>query len=283
MFPVGLAVVLLVVAAGPAAAEPAETFSVTFGADGRLSLDVGTVPLRDVLEAIAAQTGAELTVHGDLGTTSPQRFRQARLEDGLERLGGVRGLAVVVVYGPPAADGRVVVREILVAASDGSRGPATTIGAGSAPADGGRLLEVSRLARRRDAEGLGRLLLEDPSPEIRRQAAAALGRVGTAGRSPLLAALGDPDVRVRVKVVEGLGRVGGEDAVAALRGVLAGAGDSTTRTVAVWALARFPGAGAAAALDAARLDADQQVSQAAEQALRSWSQRFGSGSGAAGR
>jgi HEAT repeat protein len=68
-------------------------------------------------------------------------------------------------------------------------------------------------------------LLGDSRPEVRRRAANALFHFGPAGRSaapPLVAALRDPDAKVRDAAAEALGQVGGDAAVEGLLGALGG-------------------------------------------------------------
>ena len=50
---------------------------------GRLSVDVGAVPLVDVLKAIAEQTGADLLVHGNPGLVRPKAFTDEPLPQGI--------------------------------------------------------------------------------------------------------------------------------------------------------------------------------------------------------
>lgn len=96
----------------------------------------------------------------------------------------------------------------------------------------GRLEEYLRgedpTARRHAARALGRLplvrhgddvtaalceALADSDPEVRAEAAFALGIRGDAGgRAPLVANAGDPDERVRARVVEALTKIGGDRA-----------------------------------------------------------------------
>ncbi len=60
----------------------------------RLSVDLGAVPLADVLRAIAEQAGAELVIRGDLGELAPQAFAGKPLAEGIRQLVGPNVTAV---------------------------------------------------------------------------------------------------------------------------------------------------------------------------------------------
>ena len=78
-----------------AAAEGGPQGSLDVRIDGdRLSVDLGAVPLAEVLRVIAAQTGAELVVRGDLGELAPQAFTGEPLAEGIRRLIGSNGLVM---------------------------------------------------------------------------------------------------------------------------------------------------------------------------------------------
>jgi HEAT repeat protein len=82
-------------------------------------------------------------------------------------------------------------------------------------------------------------LLKDPDPDLRMQAALALGdhhRPG--GNEALVDALGDPDVNVRFHAIEALGRLRASEAVDALSGI-AESGDFFLAFPAIDALARL--------------------------------------------
>lgn len=70
----------------------------------QLSADVSQEPVADVLAEVARQTGAKLTIRGDLGTVSRQAFAQVPLATGLVRLVQPNGL--VLQFAP--SEGRAV-------------------------------------------------------------------------------------------------------------------------------------------------------------------------------
>lgn len=86
---------LFLCASGSAAAESAheQTLEVRLEKD-RLSVEVGAVPLVDVLNAIAEQTGAQLSVRCNLGIVRPQAFTDQPLAEGIRRLVEPNNLAM---------------------------------------------------------------------------------------------------------------------------------------------------------------------------------------------
>jgi hypothetical protein len=82
-----LGVVVFLCASGDAVAQSVheQTLKVRLEED-RLSVEVGAVPLVDVLKAIAEQTGAKLLVRCDLGAVRPQAFTDQPLAEGIRRL-----------------------------------------------------------------------------------------------------------------------------------------------------------------------------------------------------
>lgn len=118
-------------------------------------------------------------------------------------------------------------------------------------------------------ELLGALLRRDPEALVRSAAAASLGRLdGEAGVALLSEGLKDPEAMVRADVCRGLGATGAESAVEPLVGALKRDADVDVRCAAARALGNFRGAKARRALLEA-LEADRPaVRTAAWQALR---------------
>ncbi len=80
-------------------------------------------------------------------------------------------------------------------------------------------------------------LLHDPNPETRRDAARALGTIGSlAAVAPLLEKLDDESADVRFKVIESLGMIRSEEAVGPLLGILESQAEDASR-LALFALA----------------------------------------------
>jgi FOG: HEAT repeat len=115
---------------------------------------------------------------------------------------------------------------------------------------------VARALRRIDGEG-GELVLrevverlDDPSPEVRREAARALGRIGSAeATGQLVARLSDPASPIRIEAARALGEIGDESAVPALARCLA-VGSPELRAACAEALGAVGGEAAHATLSA---------------------------------
>src|SRR5512132_791436 len=71
----------------------------------RISADLSQVPVADVLRAIAEQSGAKLSIHGDLCTVRPQAFSGVPLAQALPQIAHPN--AVLLRFAPaPNGDGR---------------------------------------------------------------------------------------------------------------------------------------------------------------------------------
>jgi HEAT repeats len=87
-------------------------------------------------------------------------------------------------------------------------------------------------------DDLARALLGDPSFKVRTQAALLLGKLAEpAGVEPLIKALSDDNKTVRAMAAQSLGKLGGDKAAAALKGLLTHESDSFVRGQAEKALA----------------------------------------------
>lgn len=214
---------------GPSAAAGPADFE--FRIDrGRLSADVGQVPVADVLTRLARDTGAAVLVRGDLGTTRPQSFSDVALLDGLERL--VAPNHLVVEFGPDRGDIAPRLLRIRVfgmgAALDRSPEPlALAAAAGGAAAS----QPAARLAPALD----GRLGWS----------------YGDAGKLPPLP--------MRVRRIGGIYAASGEGGMAALRSVIESDPDPAARSAAVRAAAGFPYDDAMPLLQQALTDAHPEV------------------------
>jgi hypothetical protein len=90
-------------------------------------------------------------------------------------------------------------------------------------------------------DDLARALLNDSSYKVRTQAALLFGKLGDpAGVDPLVKALGDDNKTVRAMAAQSLGKLGGDKATAALKGLLAHEPDSFVRGQIEKALASAP-------------------------------------------
>ena len=268
--------------------------------NGLLSVDVGAVPIADVLRSIAEQTGAKLKIHGNPGVTVPLRANDMTLEDGIRRLlRGQASFGIVIKYKRPVADpGARVPTLIVVFVAPGSpaegawpsrsaEGGKVKAAAPQIPAEPEharqtrfeRLVEVHDLAQSGGpdaAESLAWLLSTSEDPKVRRSAAKALGKFGDnhVARTALIAALWDQDLRPRMAAIKSLARVGGDGAAQALAQILSETDDALSLQAAVSALGSLPGKYARTALERAGWDANPAVVEAAEAALARRDQRF---------
>jgi hypothetical protein len=95
-----------------------------------------------------------------------------------------------------------------------------------------------RLAVAGKVDDLARALLNDSSYKVRTQAALLLGKLGDpAGVDPLVKSLGDDNKTVRAMAVQSLGKLGGDKAIAALKGLMPRETDAFVRTQIEKALA----------------------------------------------
>lgn len=276
---------------GQAADDAARNLAVSVEG-GLVSVDIGRVPIADVLRAIAGQAGVELIVRGDPGTAMAQSFSGLTLEKSIGRLlQNRKGVGMTIVYEPAAAGQSrgIPIRVVVFATSRPADARASLTASGgetiaSTPAtlaDRATLrAEIRLLARQGDAAAairLAQILAESDDTAVRRQAAEALGRFANseAARGALIDALWDPDWKARMASFNALARVGGDGIAPAFRRVLANADDPRSRRMAALLLARYPGQETRNALEVARLDPETSVSDAAEHAIGLWRQQFG--------
>lgn len=293
---VSLLVVLGIVLGAPpvsaqAADDAARNLAVSVD-NGLVSVDIGRVPIADVLRSIAEQAGIEIIVRGDPGTATAQRFSGLTLEKSIGRLlQNRKGVGMTIVYEPAAAGQSrgIPIRVVVFATSRPTDARASLTASGgetvaSTPAtlaDRATLrAEIRVLARQGDAaaaQRLAQILAQSDDAAVRRQAAEALGKFpnSEAARSALIDALWDPNWRARMASFNALARVGGDGIAPAFRQVLATADDPRSRRMAALLLARYPGQKTRAALEMARLDLESSVSDAAEHAIGQWRQNFG--------
>jgi hypothetical protein len=264
----------------------------------RISADLSQVPIADVLTAIAEQTGAKLSIRGDLGTVRPQAFSGVPLVDALPQLAQPNG--VLLRFAPAeGGDGRRLVA--IVAVAPGAAGPA---GDGSGPqaratppagrfdprkglpsgfwdydkADAPlpeleqRIVQLGAIARGSGPAATAAstyVLRADPDPQARKAAIGVLAglRPSDDGRKALMQAVADADPEVRAAALRALSRGGGEKPVALLAQALKGDADIGVRMAAIQSLSGKDGELARAVLQGALGDENPQVREAAKQAL----------------
>ena len=237
--------------------------------DGRLSVEVGAVPLTDVLRAIAERAGVDLMVRGELGDVRPQKFTGAPLADGIRRLVEPHGLAMTFepARGPDGAprltsltvDASVAPSDEAMAGSAGRVGPPT--GAERPPT----LREFARGGDDAVVAALGQALMRDPDALAQGATGAAIGGFeGPEDDSALRAALATDDPLARMEALRTIGAGGNADAaVGPLVEALIGDEDPEVRRTAVEALADLGSDEALLALEGALDDPDGTVRAAA--------------------
>jgi hypothetical protein len=266
-----------------------------------LTIDVRDVPLVEVLRTIAARSGLEITLLGNLDVRVTQSFARLPLEAGIKRLADDRSVTVAYAPAPSGSSREVVTRVWVVGASTaGRRGPAGTssgftprapapdeaLGAadsGSPPAVqvmAERIAEIQTLAgeaaggSEAAATRLADFSASELDARLREQAVAALARLkGPIVEPALTAALDDDDAAVRRRAVRGLRGTGTETAVASLARASTGDADPEVRLAALSALMSFPGFTMAQGLVKAVADPDHRVRDAAFRGLAWWNAR----------
>lgn len=253
---------------------------------GRISASLGAVPVVDVLTMVAQQTGATLSVRGELGNVRPQAFNRMPLAEALPRLaqpnglilqfdetrGARRLLAIHAVApgstgGPPGGTTRRVTGQASIMKlwnyEDGSQLPSAEQ----------RTEQLNKLTKQRKdgstvVQSLVYVLSGDPDPAVRRTALGLLaGLPGDEARRAVLQTVVDVDPDMRVEALRVLSATG-EKPVSVLAQIVKGDTDANVRLAAIGMLDSRDGDLARAVLEGARGDADPQVREAAQQALR---------------
>jgi len=251
-----------------------------------MSVRLREAPLDAVLRAIGEEAGFRVVVKGGLDNPVTWSFTNVPLDKALRRL--LQNTNSVLIHGS-ARDGGT--GRLVAVHAWPSLGPealntarlARTIrsdktGAAMRPPLGGpdanrqdRLLAVRHLAKRpgaRAAKDLALALSEDEDAVVRRVAAIGLGKVGgEPALAGLTAALDDEDKWVRRRAIQGLGRIGGEAAARALGQTLVNDPEPEVRKAAARSLGRMRSEEAFEALKAAGSDLNFTVRQAVAQAL----------------
>ena len=261
----------------------------------RISADLSQVPIADVLTAVAEQTGARLSIRGNLGTVRPQAFSGVPLVEALPQLaqpnglllrfapatgGDGRRLVAIVAVGPgagPAGDGSGW--EMRATPSIARLDPRKGLPPGFWNYDGDaplpeleqRITQLGAIASTRGPAAMAAatyVLTADPDPQARKAALGVLAalRPSDNGRKALTQAVADVDPEVRAAALRALAR-GGEKPVALLAQALKGDTDIGVRMAAMENLSGKDGELARAVLQGALGDTNPQVREAAKQAL----------------
>ena len=283
----------------PSQAEtaPAPTTLEVSVRDGLLSVQSEGTPLDEVLRVIGQQAGIDYFLTGELGSPVNRSLVGLPLDQGLRKLIGDEAVLVMFyapgdrdeatkrvteiwVYGgakPQQVQSQVTVMRSPEAAAPvreggvAEQGEAWSLDSISALDRVDRVREIARLAALgddRSIAALGQILSADEHPRVRERAVKALSELGD---EPVVAALqnglGDEEPWIRSEVIGALGNIGGEQAVISLGQVLFGEPEPEIRSLAISYLATQPGEAARHFLQAALVDPDLLVRQAAERAL----------------
>ena len=247
---------------------------------GRLTISVQDAPLDEVLQAVGDESGIAIETRGDLAASITISFADVPLYEGIRRL--LRGHSYML-SGDVDQSRRI---EISVLTSYRTEAPAGT-GKVATPGDErGKLQRIRELAGRKDAEAIAfltRLAGGDPSPIVRSQAVAALGRLRIEEASaPVALALTDPSAAVRIQALRGVKTLKGADALQELQSIAGYDPNPVVRRQAVRLMSDIQNPQVSWLLKQAAADPDAKVSQEAKRAARRWEQRYGARGAAAG-
>ena len=279
----GLAIALiLVLRAVPVAA--ADGLDVTVE-DGLLSAQLGSVPVADVLAAVAEQTGAKLSVRGELGNARPQAFSDVPLKEALPRL--VQPNGVILQFDPGIRGEQRLVA--IHAVAPGSPGQTTKPAAvrydirpgtqpklwdyedsEKMPSPQQRIEVLQKLAKQRQPplQALTFVLGGDPDTSVRRAALGLIANIrGEEAHRIVIQSVADPDPELRIDALRALAS-GGEKPVNLLAQAIKNDIETSVRVAAITMLGRRDGELARAILESARNDPDPQIRDAVEQALQ---------------
>jgi hypothetical protein len=265
----------------------------------RISANLSQVPIADVLTAVAEQTGALLSIRGDLGTVRPQAFSRVPLAEALPQLARPNG--VLLQFEPAEGGGRrlIAIRAVAPGAIGepagaqaptpprarktpiGHRDPRRGLPGGMWNYDQGeaalpdpdkRIAQLGDIARTRGQAAIAALtyvLVADPDPQVRAAAIRYLAELQSnpEGRQALIQAVADADPQVRTEALRMLSQDPGNKPVALLAQVIKGDADRQVRLAAIENLSGADGELARAVLQGALGDADAEMREAARQAM----------------
>lgn len=250
-----------------------------------LSAQLGRVPVADVLAAVAEQTGARLSVRGELGNARPQAFSDVPLQEALPRLAQPNG--VILQFDPAAGGERRLVAIHAVAPGSPGQAPASAavrypIRPGTQPklwdyddsekmpAPQTRIEVLQKLAKQRQPplQAFTFVLGGDPDTSVRRAALGLVARLpGEEAHRVVLQSVADADPELRIDALRALS-AGGDKPVSLLAQAAKSDLEVSVRVAAITLLGRRDGELVRAVLEGARNDPDPQIRDAVEQALQ---------------
>ena len=207
------------------------------------------VPVRDILEEIAMQSGIIVYSRSSLGMRVSYSIRDKSVPDTIRQI--LKGQKFTLHYIADATTGLPVFGSRLWIFADDAT-PATPLWNVGVPAhdwtlryaagdpENNRLSTVSSIATQEDITGAGPELfaaMNDPSVAVREEAIFGLGELNDpASIAYLKNALYDPEQRVRVAAITALAETANDDATVALSGLL-GDDNVSIRSETIHALA----------------------------------------------
>ena len=213
-------------------AETGEAPFVVRVKDNLVTVKVKGIPLNKVLTEIVHQTSIRIVFAGSTEEPVSADFSDLPLDQGLKRL--IQGFNSVIIYGPKKAKtGESEIKKVILCSRQGAS-PRKISGPGKIIPRKNQKPPSENFQLKAEAEDL-----RDKDPEIRKNAAEALGNLeDEMALIPLVQALCDSNSRVKKSAVDALCRIGGEDVIRALRGCQTGA-DEGLKKIASEALKRL--------------------------------------------
>jgi hypothetical protein len=263
------------VAADKTAAPAKPTPPVVKVGKGLVSVEARDAVLADLLHAIGKQAGVEVTIHSGGADRVTQSFAGVGLDDAIKLL--AKGKDVVLVYSTATnkAGTNLVEVRLFAASAPGGR-VVTQQGRGAAQSQAGKSMGDQTRQARPDGVASQVAKLTDADVTVRREAAMALAtRPDKQAVGALRAAAEDQDAVVRTVALITLGQLLDDGSVGIMSQALLHDPEVNVRRAALSALSRLRTESARRAVQAAESDSDAGVSQAAADALRSWTNRPG--------
>ena len=279
----GALAIALILALGAVPVVAADGLDVTVE-DGLLSAQLGSVPVADVLAAVAEQTGARLSVRGELGNARPQAFSDVPLKEALPRLAQPNG--VILQFDPGTRGEQRLVA--IHAVAPGSPGQPTRPAAvrydirpgtqpklwdyedsEKMPSPEQRIEVLQKLAKQRQPplQAFSFVLGGDPDTSVRRAALGLIANLpGEEAHRIVIESAADADPELRIDALRALS-AGSDKPVNLLAQAIKSDGETSVRVAAITMLGRRDGELARAVLEGARNDPDPQIRDAVEQAL----------------
>ncbi len=257
--------------------------------NGMVTLDAQAAPLGEVMRALSEKADFRLVMKQDLRAPVTWRLDEVPIEQAVTRL--LARVSSVALYAPEGDGNGSVLSEVRILRGGNNDAPLVehrtalaaaqnTPGLSEGPATPGNQASTPKEAARNQLASIGNLrpaagevgpidyALDDGDAADRRRAAQlAAKRRPDLAHNALTGALSDPDPVVRLRAVQGLTRLGGEQAVTILSQVLLEDSEPRIRRIAAVGLGRINTESAFWALMEANSDPEQSVRESVNAAL----------------